>query len=94
MISVRDAAAAALAFATDLLGDSLSHLRIEEIALSNDERSWKVTLGWDETAVTRVSSLANAFPVGSLEKIPRVYKLFLVDAETGKVRSMQMRETK
>jgi hypothetical protein len=49
----KDAAQAAIEFVNELIGtQSLSHLRVEEIGLSQDERAWNVTLGWDDNAVT------------------------------------------
>lgn len=90
MINVKDAVAAAEEFARSLYEDSeLRHLRLEEVELSGDERSWLVTLGWVEPAVAR-GGLSLALP-STLEKLPRVYKTFNVDAESGEVHSMKIR---
>jgi hypothetical protein len=97
-IAARAAAEAAIAFATELLGgNQLDHLRVEEISRSSDERSWLVTLGWDDQAVRLVGGQSLVSPFASstptLEKLPRVYRIFDVDAETAQVRSMKMQTT-
>jgi len=47
-----------------------------------------VTLGWVEPAVSQPGLVLN----GAVQKLPRVYKLFEVDAESGEVSSMKIRE--
>ncbi len=92
MISVKDAVNAALDWAREIYADTeLQHLRVEEIKLSEDEKAWSITLGWIEPAV-RSNAVTLANINGTLQKLPRVYKIFEVDAETGSVRSMQIRQ--
>ena len=49
---------------------------------------WRVTLGWVEPAVSQ-----NLLVLGNgVHKLPRVYKVFEVDAATGEVTSMKIRD--
>jgi hypothetical protein len=88
MIDVKQAVKSAESYARDLFSErDLRHLRLEEVELSDDGRQWKVTLGWVEPAVAKPGLMIN----GAVHKLPRVYKLFEVDAETGAVSSMKIR---
>lgn len=91
MVNVKNAVAAAEEFARSLYPDTeLRHLRLEEVEMSSDDHHWLVTLGWVEPAISgnTVSLLTGA---NTLQKLPRVYKTFKVDAGTGDVRSMKIR---
>lgn len=92
MISVKDAVKAAQEWAREVYADDeLKHLRLEEAVVSEDGTTWNITLGWVEPAI-RGNGLALANVSGQLQKLPRVYKTFEVDAENGRVRSMKIRE--
>jgi len=92
MIDVKQAVAAAEEFARQLFSDQeLRHLRVEEIELSDDRGMWNVTLGWLEPAIREKGSVLSSFEP-SIHVLPRVYKLFSVDAENGSVQSMKIRE--
>lgn len=58
-------------------------LNLEEIELSEDEKFWLITLGFDRQIKT-----SNMFE----GKYKRVYKLFKVNSETGEVEAMKIRE--
>jgi hypothetical protein len=89
MIDVKRAVKAAEEYARELYPETeLRHLRLEEVELSDDERRWRVTLGWVEPAVSRNGLIFEP----TLQVLPRVYKLFEVDAQTGQVASMKIRE--
>jgi hypothetical protein len=89
MVDVKQAVKSAETYARELFGDTdLRHVRLEEVSLSDDGRRWNVTLGWVEPAVMQPALILN----GSVQKLPRVYKLFEVDAESGKVEAMKIRE--
>jgi hypothetical protein len=91
MLTVKEAAQAAQDWARDLYPKSaLKHLRLEEVELSGDERYWNITLGWVEPAV-RENPLGAALNSGA-RVLPRVYKTLVVDAESGAVKSMKIRE--
>lgn len=78
-ISPKEATQRAAAFLTEIMGAQRS-VRLEELVLSHDERTWDVTLSFlDELSLA---------PLG----YPRVYKRFEVDAISGQVRAMRIRE--
>jgi hypothetical protein len=89
MVDVKQAVQSAESYARELFGDAdLRHLRLEEVALSDDGQRWNVTLGWVEPAVVQPGIVLN----GSVQKLPRIYKLFEVDAESGQVSAMKIRD--
>lgn len=91
VIDVISAVKAAEAYARMVFPeDELKSLRLEEVELSSDERYWEVTLGWLEPAIRSVGG--NFLGNTSIQKHPRVYKLFRVDAATGEVKSMKIRD--
>jgi hypothetical protein len=94
MIDVKQAVEAATAYARELFRDEeLRHLRVEEVELSSDQRVWNITLGWVEPAVRQdTGSLLIRSGTAELQRLPRVYKVFRVEAETGAVHGMKMRE--
>lgn len=92
MLTVKEAAQAAEKWIRDLYPKSaLQHLRLEEVELSDDERYWYITLGWAEPAVREPLSVSAVLD-REVRVLPRVYKTLEVDAHTGIVRSMKIRE--
>jgi len=75
----------------DLMEIQLESLRLEEVELSEDQRDWLITLGFD--VPIRGNSLANLMS-GTNSVYQREYKLFKVDSETGEVKSMKIRSLK
>lgn len=69
----------------------LEHLMVEELSLSEDGKTWLVTLGYDAPSTVREYSSMLGMPSGRAQAFPRVYRYFEVDAETGQVRRMKMR---
>lgn len=95
MIEVREAVEAAEQFARDAFGeDELKYLRLEEIELDEVGEEWKVTLGWvtPEDLSRFQARKGLAVITGPPGKLPRTYKLFRVNAETGEVKSMKIRD--
>lgn len=95
MIPPEDAAKAATAYARNLVGaDELKNVRVEEVEPSGDGREWLITLGWVEKASRTIGASALPFgaAAGAIEPLPRVYRVFRVDAESGDVKSMKMRD--
>lgn len=92
MLNVKEATQAAEKWVRDLFPKSeLRHLRLEEVELSENERSWYITLGWAEAAVREPLSVSAVLD-REVRVLPRVYKTLVVDAETGVVKSMKIRE--
>jgi hypothetical protein len=93
MIGVRDAVERAIAHLREmqeLAGEQVSGLEVEEVEeveKSSDDRQWSITLSY----LRKPSSLSQMIGGSSLPK-ERVYKDFNVDAETGEVRSMRIRQ--
>ena len=92
MIDVKQAVGAAISFARQLYPDHISDLGLEEVELTEDERYWLVTVGFDrlEQPIT-VPSAIQALGVGP--KRIRVYKVIKVNAETGDAVAMKIRPT-
>ena len=91
MLTVKEAVRAAQEWVTEVYSENeVPHLRLEEVELSSDERFWMITLGWEAVPGWR----EDATPFGSfgIQKLPRVYKKLMVDAESGEVKSMKIRE--
>jgi len=91
-IEVRQAIQAAREAAERYYNEALQDLRLEEVELADEESHWLITLGFLVLAPRAVHP--GLFPLRrELERFERVYKVFEVDASSGKVRSMGMRET-
>ncbi len=90
--SVRDAVNSAVQYfqdIQDLFGNKVENLRLEEAELSDDRQTWLITLGFD--IPVSYNSLSNLLQPQTI-RYEREYKLFRVDAETGEVEAMKIRE--
>lgn len=84
MLSVRDAAKNALNFYKDIYPDINGEL-IEEVEFNDDRHHWLITLSFP--VGYEPQSLSNFLQ----PKIERKYKIFEINADTGKVESMKIR---
>jgi 23S rRNA G2445 N2-methylase RlmL len=85
MISVKDAVARAAEFAAGVLDEPRRNdLRLEEV--ERRDPHWLITLSMPSTSFNLGSLLHGA------SAQPRGYKTFTVDADTGEVLSMKIRE--
>jgi hypothetical protein len=95
MVDVRSAVSAArdyLQQLTDLLLDSdktIKGLRLEETELSENKQYWLITLGFDLPVDAHRDPLQS---IGMNKKYGREYRIFKIDAQTGEVQSMKIRE--
>jgi hypothetical protein len=91
MIDVKQAVTSAVASANDLLGDrQIRDVALEEVQMSEDGRLWLITIGfYAPPRPDQANTLSDLFPRVNLE---RQFKMFEVDAETGKVKSMKIRK--
>lgn len=64
-------------------GVEIQNIRLEEIQISEDEQLWLVTLGFDRVLDEDEALVPN--------QTRREYKLFEIDANTRKVKSMKIR---
>lgn len=80
MIGVKEAAAKAMAYFKDVYGDQFTNLLLEEAERANG--FWYITLGYDlPSVVTQFGGRG-----------PRAFKVFKIDASSGEVLSMKIRE--
>jgi hypothetical protein len=90
MMEIKHAVTAAMEFARAVYDDrELRGLRLEEVEADAGSPAWKITLGWIEPDYQPLTLTEGML---SRHSTPRVYKTFLVDAETGRVQSMKIRE--
>lgn len=88
-IGLHEAVAAAQAFLNGLYSTS----RIENVLLEEVEEKpteWLITFGFDTPRFVRESVPAIFFPSPKREEMTRVFKRFIVDSESGKVRAMKI----
>lgn len=94
MIDAKSAVGAARTYVKDvqdILGSSLDNLRLEEVELSEDERNWLVTFGYDNpNKPENLSNLSLVTP--ELARLAREYKVLSIDADSGSVKSMKSRK--
>ena len=87
MIDVKEAVRRAAAYFSELseaAGHQVSELELEEVEKSGDNRLWFITLGYWSTGL--------GSPLIPLSSPKKAYKRFSVDAGTGEVVSMTIRE--
>lgn len=79
MIDVKQAVDIASQYLISLFADKApSNIQLEEVELSEDEKYWFITLSFTETVPFLVPR--------------KSYKLFKINADTGQVQSMKIRE--
>ncbi len=93
MIDVKNAVHAAIQYCGELFGgDILNRFQLEEVELSDDEKHWFITVGYDDRG-TPQDEAATRIAHGLLPRAPeRKYKVVDVDAETGKVKKVKIRQ--
>lgn len=92
MIDVKQATTEAAKFMVELL-PTVSDILLEEVELSEDDKSWRVTLSALAPASPPPDAFQKALRSSSIFALPtdRIYKVFTIDSENGVVRSMKMR---
>lgn len=91
-IDVRKAVGAAQQYfgsLQDMIGYPTEDWRLEEAELSEDKKHWFITLGFIRPVDKTSNPLANFMETPNYE---REYKVFKIDATTGEVQSMKIRE--
>ena len=81
MIEVKAAANAAVAYLKQIFEEA-NTIQLEEVEISDDEKYWLITLSFDQK-----DKYGNSYSNRS-----RKYKTFKIDATTGNVLSMKIRE--
>ena len=92
-MNVKEAVKVALEYVADLFKrESLSNIGLEEVVFDSATNEWKVTVGfsrpWD---YDRPGTLKGMFDPTREKQARREYKVVHVDAETGEVRSVEIR---
>lgn len=72
----------------DMMGLQVNDLRLEEVELSEDKNFWLITLGFNRLTDTAKNHLG----LPTIPRHEREYKIFNIDAQTGEVKSMKIRE--
>lgn len=83
MITAKQAASQATTYLAELV-NLMSQPQIEEVELSNDRLTWYITLSYLAQENQPYAFLGHA----------KSYKVFTIDAESGEVRSMKIRDVK
>lgn len=74
----------------DASQDEARDLQLEEVQWDASQNEWQVTLGFNVKNANPLKGIGAA--LGGERLYVRKYKLFHIDAQTGKVRSMKIRE--
>lgn len=77
----------------EMVEGPLDNLRVEEVELSEDRQAWLITLGYERSLknCSQPEELLTS-PLIAKKIFFREYKLFRVNAETGEVESMKIRQ--
>lgn len=91
-LDVKEAVTDARKHARELFTDErLNNLALEEVDFDENHNQWLITLGYDSpSGVRRKKSGPAVFPTVE-EETKREYKVFRLDAETGRLISMKIR---
>lgn len=97
MIDLKSAVAKAIEFIRDAYSDSeLLDLKLEEVERSENERYWHITLGFTRKMKQGLGSTNTSLDYLAKQQASyfavRVYKVLEVNAETGNIQSMKIRE--
>ena len=90
-VDVRNAVGAAQNYIVslqDMIGRP-EDLRLEEAELSEDKQYWLITLGFNRLVDKTSNPLADLVAIRNYE---RDYKVFKINAQTGEVQSMKIRQ--
>ena len=92
MIDIKQAVHAAEKFFKELYDkEILKNFLVEEVELSEDEKDWVVTVGFDFGEI-QVSEPALFTSKSSTPRAGRVYKEVQIDKETGEPRSIKTKK--
>ena len=92
MIDVKEAVKIATDYLRQLYEPTeLQDILLEEVALSDDEKYWYVTLGFSRPVPSTDPMRALTESILNQKKYRREYKVFQIDSATGQVRSMKIR---
>ncbi|MBW4544085.1 MAG: hypothetical protein KME25_06540 [Symplocastrum torsivum CPER-KK1] len=76
----------------DMGSGSISDIRLEEVELSEDEKDWLITLGYDVPVKDRILTDLGITNPAIGQRYQREYKIFKVESKGGNVKSMKIRK--
>ena len=96
-LNVKDAVRVAVDYVRDLLSpDQLSDVRLEEVELSDDGDYWFVTVGFSRPEVQKqreaVATGSGILGLLRPQTLEREYKVVKINARSGDVQSMKIRQ--
>jgi hypothetical protein len=97
-INVNDAVRIAVEYVRELYApEELVDLRLEEVELSESGKYWFVTLGFSRLDLKKQQRQVESPAVGVLsllrpQALERAYKVVTINAQSGNVRSMKIRQ--
>lgn len=93
MIDVKEAVSKATQAAMHFFeGKELVELALEEVEMTDDRQYWLITLGFYALNVNPPVGFAAMINASMQQKYERKFKIFKIDATTGEVVSMKIRE--
>ena len=93
LLNARAATESALAALAAYYPLGIRNVLLEEIEASADGKEWLVTLGFDLTRQREPRAIEKLLPAfQDLAEVERIYKTFHVDAATGQVTAMKIRQ--
>lgn len=93
MISAKEAVARAAEYMREMYANEAKDLRVEEIELTGDGETWLVTMGfWEFLPVPPPVNALAALSQIENRKVRRTYKQLAIQAESGEVLSMKIRQ--
>ncbi|MBT9316707.1 hypothetical protein [Leptothoe spongobia] len=103
MIDIRGATVTAQKYIQsieDLLGGPLDNIRLEEAEVSDDRNFWLITLGYDKPTDNKDVAAINQIKLGlpdnrglfGQQLLTREYKVLKVNADSGEVESIKIRQ--
>ncbi len=93
MIDMKQAVQIALDFCRSLYGqDKLADLLLEEVELSEDEKFWLVTVGFDLGQEETSQTSPNISGGSPAKKLEHVFKTMKVDANNGRALSLKIKK--
>lgn len=93
MINVKQAVEKAFSAVKELMPqDQLGNLALEEVVFDDKRKQWCITLGYDSPRVIKKTPLPLSILGTMTEETERKYKILRIDAHTGELVSMKIRE--
>ena len=90
MLTIKEAVNKIKATVVELFGDDIKDIRLEEMELNNEEKSYKLTISF-LVPNNNVSTMASLFSQNNSPYI-REYKNVIINNETGEISSIKIKK--